>query len=63
MLVLSRKINESICVGGDIKVTVVRVHQGRVQLGIDAPKHVSVNREEVQKLMEENSDRDSTIRS
>ena len=63
MLVLSRKINESICVGGDIKVTVVRVHQGRVQLGIDAPLHITVNREEVQKLMEENSDRDSAGRS
>ena len=47
MLVLSRKVNESIRIGNDIVVTVVELSRGRVRLGIEAPKEVPVHREEI----------------
>jgi len=52
MLVLSRKLNESIVIDGDIKITVVSVKGDRVRLGITAPKSVTVNREEVQEVID-----------
>ena len=47
MLVLSRKIGERILIGDDITVTVVRISQGIVRIGIEAPRDMSVVREEV----------------
>jgi carbon storage regulator len=47
MLVLSRKIGESIQVGDDITITVVRVAGGQVRIGIDAPTGVVIFREEL----------------
>lgn len=47
MLVLSRKINESIIIGDNIEITVVEVNGRNVKIGIDAPKDVSVHRKEV----------------
>jgi carbon storage regulator CsrA len=47
MLVLSRKIGETIIIGDAIRVTVVDIGQGRVKIGIHAPDSVSVDREEV----------------
>lgn len=47
MLVLTRKTNESIIIGDDVKVTVVEVKGEQVKLGISAPKRISVHREEV----------------
>jgi carbon storage regulator len=47
MLVLSRKRGESIVVDGEITITVVENCRGRVQLGIDAPAHVTIHREEI----------------
>ena len=52
MLVLSRDENEAIVVGGNIRIVVLEAHKGRVRLGIEAPKHISVNREEVQILVD-----------
>ncbi|NLY89964.1 MAG: carbon storage regulator CsrA [Firmicutes bacterium] len=47
MLVLTRKTNESIMIGDEIKVTVVEVRGDQVKLGITAPKRISVHREEI----------------
>ena len=47
MLVLSRKKNESIKIGDHITITVVEVRGDRVRLGIEAPKEVTVHRNEV----------------
>jgi carbon storage regulator len=56
MLVLARRPGESITIGDDIVVTVVSVAGGQVKLGITAPQHVRVMREEILKgLKEENS--------
>jgi carbon storage regulator len=47
MLVLSRKINESIIIGDNIEVIVLDVRDGHVKLGIKAPRDVSVHRQEI----------------
>lgn len=47
VLVLTRKIGEVFRVGDDVKVTVLEVRSGQVKLGIEAPRDVRVNREEI----------------
>ena len=47
MLVLSRKANQSIMIGSDIRILVVGVERDQVKLGIEAPKDVPVHRFEV----------------
>jgi carbon storage regulator len=47
MLVLSRKQLDAIYIGDDIKITVVRIDRNQVRLGIEAPPHISVLREEL----------------
>ena len=50
MLVLSRKPQQTICIGDDIYITVLRVDRGRVKLGIEAPANVHVDRGEVRQV-------------
>ena len=52
MLVLSRKPQQSICIGDDIYITVLRVDRGRVKLGIEAPPNVHVDRAELRKALQ-----------
>lgn len=47
MLFLNRMIKQSIMIGDDIKILIGRVHGKQVCLGIDAPKHIPVHREEI----------------
>lgn len=47
MLVLTRKPNESVIIGDTVAVTVLGIEGDQVRLGITAPKHVSVHRQEV----------------
>jgi len=47
MLVLSRKVGEKILVGDDIVVTIVRVAQGTVRVGIEAPEDLPIVRDEI----------------
>lgn len=55
MLILTRKLGESITIGDDIKVSVLGVHGRQVRLGIEAPMNVVVHREEIYvKIQEEN---------
>ncbi len=49
MLILTRKLDESIVIGDSIRVTVLDIKNGQIKLGINAPKNVTVNREEVVK--------------
>ncbi|NLB62493.1 MAG: carbon storage regulator CsrA [Fibrobacter sp.] len=55
MLVLTRKPGESIRIADNIKVIVVEIDGNNIKLGIDAPRAISIYREEVyQKILEEN---------
>lgn len=47
MLILTRRVGESLIIMDDIKITVAQVRGGQVRIGIEAPKHVSVDREEI----------------
>jgi carbon storage regulator len=57
MLVLSRKVGESIVIGGNIVVTVVRAEGEIVRLGIVAPSEVAVHRQEIYEEIHENNPR------
>lgn len=52
MLVLSRKANQRVVIGGDIEVIVLAISGDRVRLGFIAPEDVSIHREEVQKRID-----------
>lgn len=47
MLVLTRRAGETLMIGDDIKLTVVGIKSGQVRLGIEAPKDVQIQREEL----------------
>lgn len=55
MLILTRKLGENIRIGDKIRITVLDVKGGQVKLGIDAPAHIAVHREEIyEKIRDEN---------
>ena len=47
MLILTRRVGESVVIGEDVTVTVLGVKGNQVRIGINAPKTVSVHREEI----------------
>jgi len=53
MLVLTRNINSTIIIDDHIKVMVLGIQGRQVRIGIEAPKHITVHREEIQKLREQ----------
>ena len=57
MLVLSRRMGETLVIGDNIRLTVLGVSGGQVRLGIEAPRDISVHREEIyQKIQLEQSE-------
>lgn len=47
MLILTRRPTETIMIGDDITITVLEVRGNQVRLGINAPRHIDVHREEI----------------
>ena len=60
MLVLSRKLEESIMIGDKIEIKIVAVHGETVKLGITAPRNIPVHRKEVYEEIEEENKRAAT---
>jgi carbon storage regulator len=55
MLILNRKEGESIIIGDNVEIRILEVQEGRIKIGIDAPKEVSILRKEVyDSVIEEN---------
>lgn len=58
MLVLSRKKDQRIIIRDDIVITVVEINNDKVRLGIDAPREVTVHREEVYEAIQREGKRE-----
>ncbi len=52
MLILTRRVGETIHIGDDITVTTLGIQGNQVRVGINAPEHVPVHREEVRRRIE-----------
>jgi carbon storage regulator len=58
MLILTRRVGESLMVGDDVTITVLGVKGNQVRVGVNAPKDVAVHREEVLNRIEESAPRE-----
>ena len=52
MLILARRVGETLIIGDDIVVTIIGLRGHQVRIGIDAPKNVSVHREEIKRKID-----------
>jgi carbon storage regulator len=61
MLILTRRIGETLVVGDEVTVTVLGVKGNQVRLGVNAPKDVAVHREEIyERIQKEKQDKGQT---
>ncbi len=59
MLILTRRVGETLMIGDEVTVTVLGVKGNQVRIGVNAPKNVSVHREEIyERIRRENEDDD-----
>lgn len=60
MLILTRRVGETLMIGQEVKVTVLGVKGNQVRMGINAPQNVAVHREEIFKRIQEENRAAST---
>lgn len=63
MLILTRKTNESIIINDNIEIVVVGMEDGKVKLGIKAPKEVDIHRKEVYETIQQENRQAANIKS
>jgi carbon storage regulator len=56
MLILTRRVGETVMVGDDVTVTVLGVKGNQVRLGVNAPKEIAVHREEIYERIKKEQD-------
>lgn len=61
MLILTRKVGESLVIGDDVSIIVLGVKGNQVRIGVDAPKSVSVHREEIYNKIQDEKKVDGNI--
>ena len=60
MLILTRRVGETLMIGDDVTITVLGVKGNQVRIGVNAPKDVAVHREEIyQRIQQEKTGEDS----
>jgi len=63
MLILTRRVGETVMIGDDVTVTVLGVKGNQVRIGVNAPKDVAVHREEIYERIRQESEGDTSADS
>ena len=61
MLILTRRVGESLMIGDEVTVTVLGVKGNQVRIGVDAPKTVSVHREEIYERIQQEAEENGEV--
>ena len=62
MLILTRRVSESLMIGDDVTITVLGVKGNQVRLGVNAPKNVAVHREEIYERIRAEGDTEDQVK-
>jgi carbon storage regulator len=61
MLILTRRVGETVMIGNEVTVTVLGVKGNQVRIGVNAPKDVAVHREEIYERIKREQDQDGNV--